>query len=141
MTAGGRILSYECKATLFDQEVRMAENIDFQFPMKKACSQDIQVDFIWLSGRGVCRRQACTKNMSSNGTAVLLPNQLALLWDRAVSQTLPASCAWNTALPSGAIPLLKMPVTCGQRGKGALQYLTALGLQQRCPARGAEMQS
>ncbi|CAK0736969.1 hypothetical protein CVIRNUC_000833 [Coccomyxa viridis] len=35
-------LSYECKATLFDQEVRMAENIDFQFPMKKACSQDIQ---------------------------------------------------------------------------------------------------
>lgn len=36
-------LSYECKATLFDQEVRMAENIDFQFPMKKACSQDIQV--------------------------------------------------------------------------------------------------
>ena len=47
-------LSYECKATLFDQEVRMAENIDFQFPMKKACSQDIQVDFIWLSGRGPC---------------------------------------------------------------------------------------
>ncbi len=36
-------LSYECKATLFDQEVRMAESIDFQFPMKKACSQDIQV--------------------------------------------------------------------------------------------------
>lgn len=35
-------LSYECKATLFDQEVRMAENIDFQFPMKQACSADIQ---------------------------------------------------------------------------------------------------
>lgn len=35
-------LSYECKATLFDQEVRMAENIDFQFPMKQACSKDIQ---------------------------------------------------------------------------------------------------
>ena len=35
-------LSYECKATLFDQEVRMAENIDFQFPMKKACAADMQ---------------------------------------------------------------------------------------------------
>lgn len=35
-------LSYECKATLFDQEVRMAENIDFQFPMKQACGADIQ---------------------------------------------------------------------------------------------------
>ncbi|KAK9821811.1 hypothetical protein WJX81_008502 [Elliptochloris bilobata] len=34
-------LSYECKATLFDQEVRMAENIDFQFPMKKSCNADI----------------------------------------------------------------------------------------------------
>ena len=40
---GGRRsdLSYECKATLFDQEVRMAENIDFQFPMKKSCGGDI----------------------------------------------------------------------------------------------------
>ena len=35
-------LSYECKATLFDQEVHMAENIDFQFPMKKACAADMQ---------------------------------------------------------------------------------------------------
>lgn len=43
LTCRRQELSYECKATLFDQEVRMAENIDFQFPMKKACSQDIQV--------------------------------------------------------------------------------------------------
>ena len=35
-------LSYECKATLFDQEVRMAESIDFQFPMKKACGSAIK---------------------------------------------------------------------------------------------------
>ena len=34
-------LSYECRATLFDQEVNMAENIDFQFPMKKNCSTAI----------------------------------------------------------------------------------------------------
>lgn len=34
-------LSYECRATLFDQEVNMAENIDFQFPMKKNCSAAI----------------------------------------------------------------------------------------------------
>ena len=47
-------LSYECKATLFDQEVRMAENIDFQFPMKKACSQDIQVNVPSGSQAGVC---------------------------------------------------------------------------------------
>ena len=53
-------LSYECKATLFDQEVRMAENIDFQFPMKKACSQDIQATLICLSGRKLLGRQhAC----------------------------------------------------------------------------------
>ena len=44
-------LSYECKATLFDQEVRMAENIDFQFPMKKACRQDIQACSIRLSSK------------------------------------------------------------------------------------------
>uniref|UniRef100_A0A061SDF6 Golgi apparatus protein 1 n=1 Tax=Tetraselmis sp. GSL018 TaxID=582737 RepID=A0A061SDF6_9CHLO len=30
-------LSYECRATLFDQEVRFAEDIDFKFPLKKAC--------------------------------------------------------------------------------------------------------
>lgn len=34
-------LSYECRATLFDQEVNMSENIDFQFPMKKACNAAI----------------------------------------------------------------------------------------------------
>ena len=35
-------LSYECRATLFDQEVRMAEDIDFKYPMKRACSAEIQ---------------------------------------------------------------------------------------------------
>lgn len=30
-------LSYECRATLFDQEVRFAEDIDFKFPLKQAC--------------------------------------------------------------------------------------------------------
>lgn len=35
-------LSYECSATLFDQEVDMAESIDFQFPMKKNCSTAIE---------------------------------------------------------------------------------------------------
>jgi Golgi apparatus protein 1 len=34
-------LAYECRATLFDQEVRLAEDIDFQVPMKKACSREI----------------------------------------------------------------------------------------------------
>jgi len=34
-------LSYECRATLFDQEVRLAEDIDFKFPMKKACAKEI----------------------------------------------------------------------------------------------------
>ncbi len=34
-------LAYECRATLFDQEVRLAEDIDFQVPMKKACSKEI----------------------------------------------------------------------------------------------------
>jgi len=35
-------LSYECRATLFDQEVRLAEDIDFKFPMKKACTKEIK---------------------------------------------------------------------------------------------------
>uniref|UniRef100_A0A061QLM5 Golgi apparatus protein 1 n=1 Tax=Tetraselmis sp. GSL018 TaxID=582737 RepID=A0A061QLM5_9CHLO len=35
-------LSYECRATLFDQEVRMSENIDFQYPLKKACKSELQ---------------------------------------------------------------------------------------------------
>lgn len=35
-------LSYECRATLFDQEVRMAEDIDFQYPMKRACASEIE---------------------------------------------------------------------------------------------------
>eukprot|EP00958_Prasinococcus_capsulatus_P008020 scaffold751_cov395-Prasinococcus_capsulatus_cf.AAC.27 len=34
-------LSYECRATLFDQEVRLAEDIDFKYPMKKACTAEI----------------------------------------------------------------------------------------------------
>lgn len=35
-------LSYECRATLFDQEVRMSENIDFQYPMKKVCKAELE---------------------------------------------------------------------------------------------------
>lgn len=35
-------LSYECKATLFDQEVRMAEDIDFKYPMKQACQAELE---------------------------------------------------------------------------------------------------
>jgi len=34
-------LSYECQATLFDAEVRMAEDIDFKYPMKRACSSEL----------------------------------------------------------------------------------------------------
>lgn len=36
-------LTYECRATLFDQEVRLAEDIDFKFPMKKACGNEIEL--------------------------------------------------------------------------------------------------
>ncbi|KAK9797745.1 hypothetical protein WJX73_005342 [Symbiochloris irregularis] len=35
-------LSVECSTTLFDQEVRMAEDIDFKYPMKRACTSEIQ---------------------------------------------------------------------------------------------------
>ena len=34
-------LSYECRGTLFDAEVRMAEDIDFKYPMKRACSSEL----------------------------------------------------------------------------------------------------
>jgi golgi apparatus protein 1 len=35
-------LAEVCKATLFDQEVRMAEDIDFKFPMRMACAAEIK---------------------------------------------------------------------------------------------------
>ena len=35
-------LSKECQASLFDQEVKMAEDIDFKFPLKMACTSEIQ---------------------------------------------------------------------------------------------------
>jgi len=34
-------LNYECRATLFDQEVRLAQSIDFQIPMKRACESEL----------------------------------------------------------------------------------------------------
>jgi hypothetical protein len=34
-------LSPTCRATLFDSEVTFSENIDFQYPMKQACSKEI----------------------------------------------------------------------------------------------------
>lgn len=34
-------LSPICRATLFDEEVRFSENIDFQFPLKAACTREI----------------------------------------------------------------------------------------------------
>eukprot|EP00798_Chlamydomonas_sp_ICE-L_P015210 gene15210-21287_t len=34
-------LSPTCRATLFDEEVRFSENIDFQFPMKAACKKEL----------------------------------------------------------------------------------------------------
>ncbi|KAF8068300.1 hypothetical protein HT031_001987 [Scenedesmus sp. PABB004] len=35
-------LSGLCRATLFDEEVRFSENIDFQYPMKQACLGEIE---------------------------------------------------------------------------------------------------
>lgn len=35
-------LTYECRATLFDQEVRLSENVDFQYPIKKHCTEEIK---------------------------------------------------------------------------------------------------
>ncbi|EFJ50582.1 hypothetical protein VOLCADRAFT_103797 [Volvox carteri f. nagariensis] len=35
-------LSPVCRATLFDEEVRFSENIDFQYPMKTACVKEIE---------------------------------------------------------------------------------------------------
>ncbi|KAL6765625.1 hypothetical protein V8C86DRAFT_2455787 [Haematococcus lacustris] len=40
MKARGR-LSAHCKAVLFDEEVRFSSNIDFQYPMKKACTAEM----------------------------------------------------------------------------------------------------
>jgi Golgi apparatus protein 1 len=34
-------LSSRCRAEMFNEEVRFSENIDFQYPMKQACLQEI----------------------------------------------------------------------------------------------------
>jgi hypothetical protein len=34
-------LSVVCRATLFNEEARFSENIDFQYPMKQACLREI----------------------------------------------------------------------------------------------------
>lgn len=36
-------LQFECRASLFDQEQQMAEDIDFQYPLRAACMAEIQV--------------------------------------------------------------------------------------------------
>ena len=38
-----QLLSSQCSAQLFDEEVDMAESIDFQIPMKTACSREIKL--------------------------------------------------------------------------------------------------
>lgn len=42
LTINRKDLSANCGAVLFDEEVRFSENIDFQYPMKKACAREIQ---------------------------------------------------------------------------------------------------
>ena len=34
-------LSSRCRAVLFDEEVRFSQNIDFQYPMRKACTKEM----------------------------------------------------------------------------------------------------
>lgn len=36
------MLSSDCRASLFDQEVQMAEDIDFKYPMKRSCTSEIK---------------------------------------------------------------------------------------------------
>ena len=36
-------LSLVCRATLFDEEIRFGENIDFQYPMKTACTKELEL--------------------------------------------------------------------------------------------------
>ena len=35
-------LTFECRATLFDMEVRMSESLDFQYPLKAACTNELR---------------------------------------------------------------------------------------------------
>ncbi len=57
-------LAYECRATLFDAEVRMAEDIDFKYPMKRACSAEIQAFCSGLT-HGQARVIRCLQARSS----------------------------------------------------------------------------
>jgi Golgi apparatus protein 1 len=57
-------LSPVCRATLFDEEVRFSENIDFQFPMKEACKEEIE-KFCKDIPRGNGRVIRCLQDMKN----------------------------------------------------------------------------
>ncbi|KAG2445817.1 hypothetical protein HXX76_000421 [Chlamydomonas incerta] len=43
LTNGRDKLSPLCRATLFDEEIRFSENIDFQYPMRVACAKELKL--------------------------------------------------------------------------------------------------
>jgi len=59
-------LSFECRATLFDQEVRMSENIDFQYPLQKQCKEELN-NFCQDVPHGHARAIKCLEDNLSKG--------------------------------------------------------------------------
>eukprot|EP00899_Mesostigma_viride_P022799 jgi/Mesvir1/3703/Mv14989-RA.1 len=90
-------LSYECRATLFDQEVRMAEDIDFQFPMKQACQKEIGT-FCKGVPHGHARVIACLRDhvndmeMSTECKAEVKRNEIRAAEDYRLNYRLNRAC-------------------------------------------------
>ena len=89
-------LSQDCQASLFDQEVMMSEEIDFKFPLKRACTTEIQSFCPGMqSGHANIVRSATTTNFTS---ATSTFRCWAIAWS---ASKMRYSEAQETADPSG----------------------------------------
>jgi hypothetical protein len=90
-------LTTNCRVTLFDEEVRFSENIDFQYPMKKVCAQEVEMfckDVPHGNGRVIRCLQV------SSGTACQRRELLTML----------ATMAWCKLHPQAAATAVWAPV-------------------------------
>lgn len=71
---GREQLSFECRASLFDQEQEMAEDIDFKFPLKAACASEIS-SFCSDVQHGHARIMRCLQASTDSR-----PNKFFSLW-------------------------------------------------------------
>eukprot|EP01025_Chloroclados_australasicus_P047088 TRINITY_DN5227_c0_g2_i3.p1 TRINITY_DN5227_c0_g2~~TRINITY_DN5227_c0_g2_i3.p1 ORF type:complete len:747 (-),score=90.56 TRINITY_DN5227_c0_g2_i3:695-2935(-) len=114
-------LSATCKATLFDQEVSMAEDIDFKYPMKQACQLEIS-KFCQDVPSGHARIVRCLQeNMDKEGFTMeckeeVQKDEQRSSMDYRLNYRLESACEKDTkALCSDACTQSESSTNCGGR--------------------------